>query len=542
MVLDKMLYIFVLLWILIIIFRSKFFLHMIQLEGYKNEEYKRWIKTSPKAYPKKIKISLIILTAVLLLYIIFIKSNILLYIYIGLWVLLTLGTLDFKKEEPKKKLEFTPRAKRLYISSLLVNILQLLILFIIIKILFSNGKTSITIILYGLFIINFLQGRNMILANAIVNPIEKRINTYYYTMAQEKIKSMDDLDTVGITGSFGKTSTKFIVDTILKEKYRVLKTPESYNTPMGISKVINSKLTNDYEIFIAEMGARYIGDIKEIAKLVHPKIGVITSIGPAHLETFKNIENIMKTKYELIEELPSDGIAIFNYDNKYLRKLADKTFKEKILYGLENQEKLDIYATDIEVSELGSSFILKDKSGEEIKCTTKLLGKHNIYNILAGASVAKTLGLTFEEIRRGIAKIEPIPHRLNIINPGTGVIVIDDTFNSNPVGVKAALEVLNQFKEGRKIIITPGMVELGDKEEESNREFGVRMSTVCDYVILVGKNRTKPIYKGLKESGYNENNIIVVQNLDEATKEFQKIVRPKDVVLFENDLPDNYEE
>lgn len=542
MVLDKMLYIFVLLWILIIIFRSKFFLHIIQLEGYKNEEYKRWIKTSPKAYPKKIKISLIILTAVLLLYIIFIKSNILLYIYIGLWVLLTLGTLDFKKEEPKKKLEFTPRAKRLYISSLLVNILQLLILFIIIKILFSNGKTSITIILYGLFIINFLQGRNMILANAIVNPIEKRINTYYYTMAQEKIKSMDDLDTVGITGSFGKTSTKFIVDTILKEKYRVLKTPESYNTPMGISKVINSKLTNDYEIFIAEMGARYIGDIKEIAKLVHPKIGVITSIGPAHLETFKNIENIMKTKYELIEELPSDGIAIFNYDNKYLRKLADKTFKEKILYGLENQEKLDIYATDIEVSELGSSFILKDKSGKEIKCTTKLLGKHNIYNILAGASVAKTLGLTFEEIRRGIAKIEPIPHRLNIINPGTGVIVIDDTFNSNPVGVKAALEVLNQFKEGRKIIITPGMVELGDKEEESNREFGVRISTVCDYVILVGKNRTKPIYKGLKESGYNENNIIVVQNLDEATKEFQKIVRPKDIVLFENDLPDNYEE
>lgn len=542
MVLDKIFYISILLWIVIIVFRSKFFLHMIQLEGYKNEEYKKWIKTSSKAYPKKIKIFLIILTITLLLYITFIKSNILLYIYIGLWVFLTLAILDFKKEDPKKKLEFTPRAKRLYISSLLVNILQLLILSIIVKKLFPNGKTSIPIILYGLFIINFLQGRNMMLANAIVNPIEKRINMYYYTMAQEKIKSMDNLNTVGITGSFGKTSTKFIVDTILKEKYRVLKTPESYNTPMGISKVINSKLTNDYEIFIAEMGARYIGDIKEIAKLVNPKIGVITSIGPAHLETFKNIENIMKTKYELIEELPSDGIAIFNYDNKYLRKLADKTFKEKILYGLENQEELDIYATNIEVSELGSSFILKDKGGEEIKCTTKLLGKHNVYNILAGVSVAKALGLTFEEIRRGIAKIEPIPHRLNIINPGTGVIVIDDTFNSNPVGVKAALEVLNQFKEGRKIIITPGMVELGDKEEEANREFGVRMSTVCDYVILVGKNRTKPIYKGLKESGYNKNNIIVVQNLDEATGELQKIVKPKDIVLFENDLPDNYEE
>src|SRR5690606_36449287 len=123
--------------------------------------------------------------------------------------------------------------------------------------------------------------------------------------------------------------TKFITSTILKQKYKVLSTPESYNTPMGLSKVINNELTEEYQVFIAEMGARNIGDIKELAQLTKPKIGVITSIGPAHLETFKNIENIMKTKYELIEELSIDGIAIFNYDNEYVKKLADKTFKEK---------------------------------------------------------------------------------------------------------------------------------------------------------------------------------------------------------------------
>ena len=290
------------------------------------------------------------------------------------------------------------------------------------------------------------------------------------------------------------------------------------------------------------MGAKKIGEIREVAQLAQPQIGVLTSIGPVHLETFKNIDNILKTKYELIEELPTDGIAIFNYDNEYIKKLADKTFKEKILYGMENTENLDIYADDIEVSELGSRFTLKDKEGNSVRCKTKLLGKHNIYNILAGACVGKALGLTFEEIARGIDRIEPIPHRLNIINPGTGIIVIDDAFNSNPIGSKAALEVISQFKEGKKIIVTPGMIELGEIEESANREFGVNIGKVCDYVILVGEKRTRPIYEGLMETNYNKSNIFTVNNLDEATVQIAKIAKPKDVVLFENDLPDNYSE
>ena len=250
----------------------------------------------------------------------------------------------------------------------------------------------------------------------------------------------------------------------------------------------------------------------------------------------------MKTKYELIEELPTDGVAVFNYDNEHIKKLADKTFKEKILYALDDIENADIYADDIVVSELGSTFTLRDKEGNSISCTTKLLGRHNIYNILAGASVAKSLGLTFEEISRGISKIEPIPHRLNIINPGTGIIIIDDAFNSNPIGTKAALDVLSQFKEGKKIIVTPGMVELGEMEEEANREFGTNIGKVCDYVILVGEKRTKPIYEGLMEVNYNPSNIFIVNNLEEASAHIGRLARPKDVVLFENDLPDNYSE
>ena len=156
--------------------------------------------------------------------------------------------------------------------------------------------------------------------------------------------------------------------------------------------------------------------------------------------------------------------------------------------------------------------------------------------------MARLLDLSFDEIKNGIESLEPIPHRLNIINPGTGVIIIDDAFNSNPIGSKAALEVLSQFKEGRKIIVTPGMVELGAMEIEANKEFGTNIGKVCDYVILIGEKRTKPIYDGLMEVNYNKDNIFIVNTLDEATSHIQKLARPKDIVLFENDLPDNYSE
>lgn len=481
--------------------RSHFALHMLQLEEYNTDNYKKWVfENKERAY-------------------------------------------DLKKDDKpvKKALVFTNRAKRLYNTNLIINGLILLVPLLI---LFVTGNPWISYIIALIigFVIYKFQTLIMILSNTIMLPIEKNINLGFYRRAQEKIKSMEDLTVVGITGSYGKTSTKFIMETILKEKYNVLNTPDSYNTPMGLSKVINNELNDKHEIFIAELGARIPGEIKEVAELVQPDIGVITAIGPVHMETFKSIDIIMKTKYELIEELPTEGIAIFNNDNTYVKKLADKTFKEKFMYGFDHNEEVDIYAEEIEVSELGSSFTLKNKDGESIRCKTKLLGKHNIYNILAGVSVAIKLGLTFEEIARGIEKIQPIPHRLNIINPGTGIIIIDDAFNSNPIGTKAALDVLSEFKEGRKIIVTPGMVELGDMEEEANREFGKNIGKTCDFAILVGKNRSKPIYEGLMETNFNPSNIFIVNTLDEASQRLGKITRPKDVVLFENDLPDNYSE
>ncbi|MCR3956002.1 MAG: UDP-N-acetylmuramoyl-tripeptide--D-alanyl-D-alanine ligase [Gudongella sp.] len=482
--------------------RTKDSLHMVQLEGYLADHYLKWLSMNrKKAY-----------------------------------------SLSGNESPIKKPLVMTQRATRLYRANIIISAALIALPSILGYSVTNSVILGIVIMVILIAALFYYQPIIMALSAMVMKPIEDNINMGYYRAAQNKVKSRDDLEVVGITGSFGKTSTKFIVGTILSQRFNVLNTPESYNTPMGLSKVINNDLSDEHEVFVAEMGAKTIGEIREVAQLAQPRIGILTSIGPVHIETFKNIDNIMKTKYELIEELPTDGVAVFNYDNEYIKKLADKTFKEKMLYGLENVEALDMYAEDIIVTENGSEFTLKDKEGNSIRCRTRLLGRHNIYNLLAGACASKILGLSFEEISKGIEKVEPVEHRLNLIESANGVIIIDDAFNSNPVGTKAALDVLSQFKEGRKIIVTPGMIELGEMEESANHEFGVNIGKVCDYVILVGEQRTRPIYKGLMDTSFNPANIFVVNNLQEATEEIGKITKPRDVVLFENDLPDNYSE
>lgn len=529
-------------WGISVFYRSRYLLHMMQLEGYKNDNYLKWLsENKDKAYPKKLS-KMFYLMAVVTIFVGVLNSPYTVYIYGLIWVIAMLMSVNFKGEKSKIELVYTDRAKRLFLADLIVNIVLLALIVSLYSYFVVDFISSFPIILLISMVLYYANTYTLYLANIIMKPVEEGINKHFYDLAKEKAKSFKDLNIVGITGSYGKTSVKFITSTILEEKFKTLKTPESYNTPMGVSKVINNELDNTYETFVVEMGARNIGDIKEMAELVSPKVGVLTSIGPTHLETFKNIENIMKTKYELIETLPSDGIAIFNYDNNYIKKLADKTFKEKIIYGMEDIDNLDIYAKDIEVSEKGSTFTLGYKDGETMSVTTKLLGEHNISNILAGVAVGKVLGLTMSEIADRIGVIEPVPHRLQLIDPGTGITIIDDAFNSNPVSSKAALEVLDKFKEGRKIIITPGMIELGEDEAKENEQFGRNIAKVCDFAILVGPKRTRPIQEGIKKEGFKTENLFVVDSLDKATAVLQNLTRPKDVVLFENDLPDNYNE
>jgi UDP-N-acetylmuramoyl-tripeptide--D-alanyl-D-alanine ligase len=433
----------------------------------------------------------------------------------------------------------TPRVKRLYAVSLVV--LTLILLLVSGRIDPSGGlettgeKAAIGfVMIFPAFLPLWIA-----LCGLLAWPIEKGISELYFRDAQRILKSRKDLIRIGITGSWGKTSVKFILGTILEEKYHTLVTPASFNTPMGVTKVIRSKLEPGHRVFVAEMGARHVGDIKEMCRLVHPETGILVSVGPQHLDTFKTLERVVQTKYELINALPADGQAFFADDEDICRRLYERTGKAKMIAGLDPDFD-DVWAENITYSPEGSAFDLTTKD-QKIRCRSQLLGELNIRNILLCAAVALKLGLTPEQIARGIEKIRPIEHRLQLIpNPG-GMSVIDDAFNSNIRGAKQAFQTLKAFPE-KRIVVTPGMVELGEKEYEMNREFGQAMADCCDTAILVGKKRSQAIREGLLSGGFAENDIHVVSSLDEATGLLRQIVKPGDTVLFENDLPDNYSE
>jgi UDP-N-acetylmuramoyl-tripeptide--D-alanyl-D-alanine ligase len=370
--------------------------------------------------------------------------------------------------------------------------------------------------------------------------LEKLIGEAYFRSARRKLLSQKDLIRIGITGSYGKTSVKQFLGTILEEKYSVLITPKSFNTPMGVTRTIRERLMPSHQVFIAEMGARHVGDIRELCRLVRPRIGILTSVGPQHLDTFKTVERVAKTKYELIDALPEDGLSFFNDDGAICRQLYDETQKQKTLIAMKPGDA-DVWCENIAVSPEGSAFDLCFRGGERIPVTTRLLGEHNIQNILLAAAVARRLGLSKQQILRGIGRVEPVQSRMELIKNPNSYTIINDGFNANPVSAKAALDILNRFPK-RRIIVTPGMVELGAEEAAFNRTFGRQISEAVDFAIIVGKKRVQPILDGLREAGFPPESVFRVDSLEESTKVLKNLVQKDDTVLYENDLPDNYQE
>ena len=430
-------------------------------------------------------------------------------------------------KQAKKPFVMTARVKRLYGVSAVV-------LFGL-----NAAMVAFTGSYLALAVLSFLLPMTVALCGLLAWPIEKLISEMYFRDAQRILRNRKDLICIGITGSYGKTSVKFILGTILQEKFQTLITPASFNTPMGLTKVIRTKLLPSHQVFVAEMGARHVGDIKELCRLVHPTLGVITSVGPQHLDTFKTLERIKKTKYELMDAIPADGHCFFPDDEGICAELYEKTTKPKTLASGKASKEASVWVQEVRVSSEGSQFLLCTAK-EKIPVTTKLLGAHNIQNIALAASVALHLGMTMKQVARGIARLEPVEHRLQLLHGGA-YTVIDDAFNSNPAGSKAALEVLRQFP-ARRIIVTPGMVELGAQEEAFNRSFGELMAECVDVAILVGKRHTAPIAEGLQQKGFPQEKLHIVASLNEAATLLQNIGQPGDVVLFENDLPDHYSE
>ena len=537
-----MLLILIIIFILLVIalcYKSKRSLHMLQQNLY-NENH-RYIRWTIKNISNFLNIEILGMALLLICSTVFYNLEnclvplelVILIVYIR--VIRNFQNF-FKNEQTKKPLVITKRVKRLIVT---ITILYLLPLFIIRD--FNNQ--NLLIILFVESIMLYLNEYVVFLAKIINTPIEKGVYNHYKRMAQNKLKSMTNLKIVGITGSYGKTSSKNILRDILNVKYNAFATPRNLNTYNGLIMSVNNYMDKFTDIFIAEMGAYVKGEIKGLCDLVHPKYGILTRIGTAHLETFGSEKNIEDGKFELIESLPSDGIGVLNKDDPKQKNHKIKN-KVKILWIGINEEDVDVHASNIKCTNKGEEFDVTFKGdNKKYHFETRLLGRHNVYNILSSLALGVAFGIDKEDLVRAVRGVKPIEHRLELKNMGN-FFMIDDAYNSNPVGAKNAVEVLG-LMDGVKVVVTPGMIELGDKEDEYNAEFGREIGQAADYVILVGEEKTKPIYNALIESGFNKDKIIVYNDVRRAytyINELAKKNKKSIYALFENDLPDTYNE
>lgn len=497
-------------------------MHMFQLNGYKNAEHINWLK-------KNIRQQWLLLfgfvIGILRIAVPCMAADIMEYLTI---LLIILVYKAMKRLKTKKKLVFTPRVKRMLVTDILVTaaIIALTAL--------SAGMKP----LGGLFLLLISAQLFMNLVSNVINhPVEAGVNRYYINDAKRRLREVPGLKIIGVTGSCGKTSVKFYLQALLQGKYNVLVTPESFNTPMGVVRTICESLKPAHEIFICEMGARHVGDIKEICDIVHPDHGIITAIEPQHLETFFNMDNIKNTKFELADALPGDGMLFLNGDNGHIQEKAAR-YGNKVFYYAEKKGE-GYCAENISVSQFGTEFTVRTPDGESERFQMKLIGAHNVINVVGAIAAANKLGIALKDLRIPVRRIQPVEHRMQIREHGL-VSVIDDAYNSNPAGSKAAVETLAMF-DGIRILITPGMVELGEKEAEYNYRFGTYAADCCDYILLVGRKHTEPIREGVLSRGFPQEKCLVYDKLEEAVSYAYAIKgQGHKYILLENDLPDNY--
>lgn len=533
-------YIFLLVCIVAtLIYKSKRYLHMLQQNLYnENNRYLKWVFRNSKQF---LDLDLLaILGSCIGLFVLYDLENLSVLLIGGLGILfLVLAYLwrsRLHSDQNKKPLVITKRVKRLIVTTSILYLIPTLFLFVN-----NTDRQFVWAMITLLSIMVVLNPFIVFLANIINYPIERLVYHFYKHKAQSKLKSMSNLKIIGITGSYGKTSSKNILGDILNIKYNALPTPRNLNTYNGLIMTVNNHLTKFNDIFIAEMGAYVKGEIKGLCKLVKPKYGILTRIGTAHLESFGSEQNIIDGKFELIESLPSDGFAVLNGDDPKQVSYKLKNKVRVIWIGIDNSN-VDVRATNIKCSSKGTEFdVLFHDDKQKYHFETKLLGDHNVYNILAGLAFGYEFGISISDLQQAVKGVRPVEHRLELKKLGN-FYQIDDAYNSNPVGAENALKVLGMMP-GVKVVVTPGMIELGDKEDEYNKKFGEQISGVADYVVLVGERHTKPIKEGLLAKGFDKDKIVVLNDVRAAYPFIGQLANKKEVyALFENDLPDTYNE
>lgn len=350
----------------------------------------------------------------------------------------------------------------------------------------------------------------------LFQPVTVLLRNRIIRKAIKKRKSLDNLLVIGVTGSYGKSSAKEYLKKILENDFKVISTTKNENSEMGISKCILNEVNEDHEIFICEMGAYNRGGIKLLTKIAQPKIGVLTGINNQHLATFGSQENIIKAKFELIDALPLEGLAVLNWSNDFIKENFNSEVASIKYCGD------DLWVEDIKE---GSFQLCSPKGRHEIK--HKIKGSFNIPNLLSAIAVAKKLGMTIEEIQDRVLKIE---NGLKIKKKGD-FDIIDATYSSNFNGIISHLNYLKKWK-GNKIIVMPCLIELGRDAKTSHYEIGRKIGEVCDLAIITTNDYKKEIIKGA--SNYGNSNIIFSDDSEKIYSQIESYSKNDSVILLES--------
>ena len=520
--------------------RVRFFLHIFQLETYKFDRYGRWLADHVSS--TIVRPSHGTGAAVLLLGGIVVSFVDPAWVALGalpVWTGAFISSRRYRSDEEKKPLAFTDRMTRLAIPVGLWSLLP-----VALGGLYGwtlGTPTGILWYLGGFLVADLGAPLWVALGAGLMQPVETAIQKGFKRQARRRLQARPDLTVVGITGSYGKTSTKFILAELLRQKYNVYATPSSYNTPMGLCLAVNEHLKPEHQVLVLEYGIRYPGDMDALCDIAAPDAAVVTTVGVAHLETMGTQDNIAAEKGKLVERTSPDGPSVLNVDDERVAAMTERARGPVWRVSTEGHPDADVTASNIRYDTSGTAFDVTDDTGTTASFQTRLLGRHNVLNVLLSVAVGRSMGLRLRQMAHAARRLEPVEHRLQLRERGD-VTIIDDAFNSNPIGARNAVEILSEMGTGRRVIVTPGMVELGDRQWDENEALGTFIAQHdLDLVALVGTEQTVPIREGLSAAQFPDERVKVVSSLSEAQDVLKQYLEPGDVVLYENDLPDQYE-
>jgi UDP-N-acetylmuramoyl-tripeptide--D-alanyl-D-alanine ligase len=521
-------------------------LHILQLEEYSNRRFLRWAATRG-ADGARLFAWLGVLLAATITFVAFSGQRQIVAVLDILWLIPAAAMAASLRPQPAKKpLVYTARIRRLIAGIAGAAIVLAAVVAALWNAAFAHHGSLTTGVgaASGAVAILLLTRTLLVVGgNLLTWPLEEQLRRRYLGDARRRVRRLDPT-IIGITGSYGKTTTKELLAAMLRTRFTVANTPESWNTLMGVTRTIRDRLHERDEIFVVEMGAYKRGEIAALCRLTGPpRIGILTGINEQHLERFGGIQNTIRAKYELIEAVQPGGLAVFNAENAYCRDLASRTEHARVVrVGLEPEHgPFEYWAEDVAISRDGTRFTVRH-GVDAVPFRTNLLGEHFIINILAATAAAEECGMSLQQVAAAVAAIPPVPHRLQLIPSSSGITTIDDAYSANPDGARAALRVLSQMNGGRRFLVTPGFVELGEREDALNRDLGSLAASSCDILVLVGPRRTQPIREGAVAAGMDAAQIEVVQSVADAHTFLGRMTVAGDTILFENDLPDNYDE